>query len=216
MAKSTPRRTIRRRTRPSSLVASHALLEAIEQVTSTLTEHGARFALVGGLAVSARAEPRMTRDADLVVSVASDSEAEALIVMLVANGYRVAALLEQTRTGRIATVRLMTRSDLLVDLLFASSGIEREIVDVAEALEIAPGITIPVARSGHLTAMKLLSRSPQRARDNDDLQALLPTLDAGEKRRVKTAIALIEKRGFARGRDLAKAWASLNRARPRR
>lgn len=37
------------------------------------------FALVGGLAVSARTEPRFTRDADLAVALASDAEAEALI-----------------------------------------------------------------------------------------------------------------------------------------
>jgi hypothetical protein len=38
-----------------------------------------RFALVGGLAVSVRAEVRFTRDVDLVVLVAGDSEAESLI-----------------------------------------------------------------------------------------------------------------------------------------
>ena len=37
-----------------------------------------RLALVGGLAVSARAEPRFTRDVDLAVAVVSDDEAERL------------------------------------------------------------------------------------------------------------------------------------------
>jgi hypothetical protein len=37
------------------------------------------FALVGGLAVSIRTEPRFTRDADLAVALANDAEVEALI-----------------------------------------------------------------------------------------------------------------------------------------
>jgi hypothetical protein len=45
---------------------------------------GVRCALVGGLAVSARTEPRFTRDADLAVAVASDAEAESLIRALYA------------------------------------------------------------------------------------------------------------------------------------
>ena len=37
------------------------------------------FALIGGLAVSARTEPRFTRDADFAVALAGDAEAEALM-----------------------------------------------------------------------------------------------------------------------------------------
>jgi len=45
------------------------LTEALLQVASDLTILGRRFALVGGLAVSARAEIRFTRDVDLAVAV---------------------------------------------------------------------------------------------------------------------------------------------------
>ena len=38
---------------------------ALREVTGHLGKAGVRFALVGGLAVSARTEPRFTRDADL-------------------------------------------------------------------------------------------------------------------------------------------------------
>jgi hypothetical protein len=56
---------------------------ALRQIHLDLTEANVSFALVGGLAVSARAEPRFTRDADLAVAVARDAEAEALIRALV-------------------------------------------------------------------------------------------------------------------------------------
>jgi len=55
-----------------------ALETALRQICCDLTEAHASFALVGGLAVSARTEPRFTRDADIAVAVASDAEAEGL------------------------------------------------------------------------------------------------------------------------------------------
>jgi nucleotidyltransferase AbiEii toxin of type IV toxin-antitoxin system len=106
-----------------------ALEEALRHMCAELTDARIRFALVGGLAVSARTEPRFTRDADLAVAVESDAEAEALIRTLRARAYRVDALVEQDAVERLATVRL-TRSSAptspVIDLLFASSGIEPE------------------------------------------------------------------------------------------
>jgi hypothetical protein len=52
---------------------------ALRHVHADLTEAGVAFALVGGLAVSVRTEPRFTRDADVAVAPESDREAEALI-----------------------------------------------------------------------------------------------------------------------------------------
>jgi hypothetical protein len=124
-----------------------------------LTLAGASFALVGGLAVSARTEPRFTRDADLAVAIASDAEAEALIRRLAGSGYGIDAIVDQDAVGRLATVRL-TRSTQpeapVIDLLFASSGIEQEVVGDAEAIELLPPLTIDVARRGHLIALKVL------------------------------------------------------------
>jgi len=67
---------------------------------------GRRWALVGGFAVSARTEPRFTRDADLAVLVTDDRDAEALVLALQDRGYRVLSAVEQEATGRLATVRL--------------------------------------------------------------------------------------------------------------
>ena len=59
--------------------------------------------------MSARTEPRLTRDADIAVAVASDAEAEALIRRLRVGGYGIEAVVEQEAVGRLATARL-TRS----------------------------------------------------------------------------------------------------------
>ena len=124
---------------------------ALRQIHRDLTDARVSFALVGGLAVSARTEPRFTRDADLAVALASDAEAEHLIHRLRHCDYRVDAVVEQEAIGRLATVRL-TRSDVprapVVDLLFASSGIEPEVVAEAEPLDLLPNLRMGIARTG--------------------------------------------------------------------
>lgn len=52
---------------------------ALRQIVADLERSSHAFALVGGFAISARTEPRFTRDVDLVVSVVDDAAAEALL-----------------------------------------------------------------------------------------------------------------------------------------
>ena len=183
-----------------------SLEAALRQIDADLTEANVSFALVGGLAVSARTEPRFTRDADLAVALASDAEAEALIRTLRAQGYGVNAVVEQDAVERLATVRLTSSSEPrgpVIDLLFASSGIEREVVAEAEPIELLRNLTIGVARTGHLIALKVLSRDDvTRPQDLGDLRALLRVASSAELTRARQSIALIAARGYHRGRDL--------------
>ena len=78
-----------------------SLESALHRIAADLTRSHVGFALVGGLAVSVRTEPRFTRYADLAVAVMSDAEGEALIRQLRTNGYEVATLVEQE--GRATT-----------------------------------------------------------------------------------------------------------------
>lgn len=78
-----------------------SLEAALRQIHSDLTEAHVSFAMVGGLAVSARTEPRFTRDADLAVALASDAEAEALIHRLRTRDYSIEAVVEQLLTADI-------------------------------------------------------------------------------------------------------------------
>lgn len=189
-------------------------LEAtLRQIHVDLTEARVSFALVGGLAVSARTEPRFTRDADLAVALANDAEAEALIHTLRVRNYGIEAIVEQEAVGRLATVRLRRTgqpSAPVIDLLFASSGIEREVVTDAERLELLPKFTIGVARTGHLIALKILSRDDvTRPQDLIDLRALLRVASAAELARTRESLALITARGYHRGRDLAAEMATM-------
>lgn len=186
------------------------LEQVLVRVARGLNQLGVEFALIGGLAVAYRAEPRPTRDIDLTVAVSSDAEAENLVRTLFGQGYRPypeAGQIEQTNTGRLATVRLVPPTQepttIVVDLLFASSGIEPEIVAAAEFLRIVPGYPMPVATIGHLIALKVLSASPRRAVDTNDIVALLREASEEDLATARHALDLITRRGYNRDKDLA-------------
>jgi hypothetical protein len=184
--------------RPDLATALEDLVGAIEDTEM--------LALVGGLAVSTRTEPRFTRDLDFSVACDNDAAAERVVAGLVRDGFQLVTALENTKHGRLATVRLRRRSAApLVDLLFASSGIEAEIVAAAEAMTVL-GHSVRVAMVGHLIALKLLARDDKlRPQDRVDLRALAAVATAREWRRAATAVGLIESRGFARRRKLVVA-----------
>lgn len=191
-----------------------ALLQAMAEA---LEGTGKPFALVGGLAVSVRSEPRFTRDIDLAVAVGDDAEAEALVSSLLPH-YEALSTVEHDTLRRLAAVRLGRAggggSDAVVDLLFASSGIEAEIAAEAEALDVFPGVTVPVARTGHLMALKLLARDDRRPQDDVDLHRLLDTAGREDLDLATRAVRLIVQRGTHRGRDLERDWQRLLAERP--
>lgn len=181
---------------------------ALADIAKILDERGVGWALIGGIAVSVRAEPRFTRDVDLAVSVVSDREAERLVGDLRGAGYEVLETVEQEKTGRFATARLLPPGGdpggVIVDLLFASSGIEPEVVATAERLEVLPGLKVPVARLPELITLKLLARDDAaRPQDAADLIALAPLATARDFKAVRRLAVLIEERNFHRGRDLS-------------
>jgi hypothetical protein len=122
-------------------------------------------------------------------------------------GWRVVTAIEQDVAGRLATVRLaLAGEDVhgpVVDLLFASSGIEPEIVAATESVDVVHGFSVPVARLAHLLALKVLARDDRtRPHDRVDIAALLARADVEALREAREALTLVGARGFHRGRDL--------------
>lgn len=190
---------------------ANPLEAALAATARALRNARKRWALIGGLAVSARAEPRTTRDVDVAVLVEDDREAEALILRLQRSGFVVVSVLEHDRSGRLATVRLLPPREppggILVDLLFASSGIEPEIARDAARMEIVPGLRVPVATIGHLLAMKTLARDDRRRpQDRVDLVALLSEAGEQDLQVARESLRLIAERGYGRGRALLSSF----------
>jgi len=176
---------------------------ALRAVVTDLRELDREFALLGGFAVSARAEPRTTRDVDLAVRVDDDADAELLAFELARRGYAIRSTVEQIHTGRLATIRTVAPSGAIVDLLFASSGIEPELVRAATTIAILRDLELPVATIGHLVATKVLARDDQRRpQDRIDLQALFRVASQADLAEARQALDLMSDRGYARGRPL--------------
>lgn len=186
--------------------------EVLRQAAADLDAIGARWAIVGGLAVAFRAEPRFTKVVDLAVAVADDQEAEDIVNRLQVRGYALASLVEQDYVNRLATARLVRpkagTSSAFVDLLFANAGIEEEIVRGAERLEVLPGIFLPVASIGHLIALKVLAG---RHQDMTDLGYLIVAATDVDLDQARTSAALIQERGFSRGQNLPEDLAAIIR-----
>ena len=166
-----------------------------------------RFAVVGGLAVSVRGRARFTQDADFAVAVPSDAEAERLARELRACGYRILAQVEHRQTQRLAILRLASPrssgpNSFMVDLLFASSGLEPEVVAAAQPAEVLAGMRLPVALRGHLIAMKVVSASEKRWQDKVDLLDLIARAEANDLPLARTALESVHRQGLEPDRDL--------------
>jgi hypothetical protein len=160
------------------------------------------FALVGGLAVSLRAEVRFTRDIDLAVAASDDADMERLVYELRDAGYVAIAVVEHQERQRLSTVRLASPSGIVVDLLAASSGIEAEVVARATAVSFEQIGEIPVARAEELLAMKVLSMTERRLQDRIDAINLVLLNEGLDLDAVRENLARITERGYHRDQDL--------------
>jgi Nucleotidyl transferase AbiEii toxin, Type IV TA system len=181
---------------------------ALPKIRDALVERQRAYALVGGLALAVRAEPRFTRDVDLAVRVRDDRDAEGLVRELGVLGYRVIATVEHAVAKRLSTVRLGSPHGAIVDLLFASCGIEHEVVERAEIADVPNVGQVSVCRAEELLAMKILSMRERRLQDRVDALKLLEVasidLDV-----VRKNLHLITERGFHRDQDLEAKLQSL-------
>lgn len=179
---------------------------ALRSISAGLQRESAEFALVGGLAVSARTEPRFTRDIDLAVATATDTAAENLIRALIQDGWAVDAISEQDAVDRLATVRLRPPDRVgtaaVIDLLFASSGIEPELIGDAQPFEVLPDVVVPVATVAGLIVLKTLAAGPARPQDEVDLAALIAVATDEDRERARDLATLVVERGFHRERNL--------------
>lgn len=192
---------------------------ALRTLPSNMSRVGANWALVGGMAVSARSVARFTSDFDVAVAVQSDAEAEQIVASLLTYGFTVNALLEDETSRRLATVRLNTPPEdatpLLLDLLFATCGIEPEIVARATVESVFPALRMPIATVSHLLAMKVLASRDSREHDVPDIARLLAVATDADVTAAREALHLITERGFNRGKDLQADFAGyLARFRP--
>lgn len=135
----------------------------IAEVIAALNAIGARFALIGGLALASHKVVRATQDIDLLTEADKADEIEAELLRL---GYRC--------LHRSADAGNYVRGDERVDLLYAGRPIARRLLADAGELKTALGDLRVVSAEG-LIGFKLqgLVNDPRRTQDLEDIRALL-------------------------------------------
>jgi hypothetical protein len=171
-----------------------------------LTKLGVEFAVVGGIAVSFRAIERLTKDLDLAIAVEDDARAQSIVHEFSQLGFLIDDVFDHEETGRMATVRMISPGEnpMFVDFLFASSGIEAEVVGSAEEGHLFSDINVRVATTPSLIALKVLSARESRMRDIVDLQSLFEFASPEEIGESRQLLDLITERGYNRNKDLQK------------
>lgn len=182
------------------------LLATLYEISVELDRRRIPWALVGGLAVSLRAEPRTTRDVDVMVMMA-DSDADALILSLRRQGYKETPggvkVNRDTHELKLVSLKKRVESSMegatpTVDILFSMTGIEHEVVTQAERLDLST-FSPPVASVAHLLALKVLAG---RRRDLGDIYQLLTVAEKRDLHLARQALELISRRGFDEGKDI--------------
>lgn len=179
-----------------------AYADVLSRVASDLRGAGQPFALVGALAVAVRAEERHTKDIDFAVAVPDEQAALLVLRHLVGTkNYELVKRWGPPDSEALSGVALRPPGHVgdvvLVDLLFSTCGVEREVVSRAETIEVLPGVQMRVATLGDLLAMKTLSLDDaRRPRDRGDIAGLLRVATVADVDVAKDALSRMQERGF--------------------
>lgn len=182
-------------------VLQQTLIDAV----SMLESRGIPFAVIGGLAVSFRGQPRMTVDVDLVIQAEIDA-ALRLLETLEATpfGPLFPGVEEVVTSACILPLRHRT-TGVRLDVAIGMSGFEQDAVRRATPVDVG-GTAVPVATVEDLLVMKALAGRPQ---DDEDIRGLVAaaqaSIDWGR------CLAVAEALGSAIDLDIA---ARLRAARP--
>lgn len=146
-----------------------SLWPTLADAASMLESRGIACAVIGGLAVSLRGQPRMTIDVDLVIK-AEVEDALRLVRDLEATQFEplFSGVEEVVSTAFILPLR-HRMTGVRLDLAVGVSGFERDAI--ARATTVAVGqTTVPVVTVEDLLVMKALAGRPQ---DDLDIRGLI-------------------------------------------
>lgn len=145
------------------------VLRALKETAEFLASQEIDFAIIGGIAVAVRGEPRATLDVDAVLKC--DVE-RALALLQTLHSAPVAPFFdgveEIVRTGLLLPLEHKD-TGIRIDLSIGMSGFDQQVVANASSWSI-DGQNIPVASAEYLVVMKQLAARP---RDLDDIEGIL-------------------------------------------
>ncbi len=135
------------------------------RVDAFLTGHGWRFALVGGVALAAYGNPRLTLDLDVVTDVEAQ---EALVAWMETEGYQTLY-----RSSGFSNHQHANRDQGRVDFIYVRDETASRLFAGVDVVPGPGGRPVPVPRKEHLIAMKV------QAMKNDPTRTLQEMADVG-------------------------------------
>lgn len=170
------------------------LLLILKDLFNHIEELKKPWALVGALAINEYAEqPRFTSDIDIAIFVVHD-EAEDVLRSFALKGYVTLQVSAHPELQHITSARLLglnsTYGRFFIDIIFSSTEVEKEITNHVQKVEILPNLIIPIARRGHLVAMKLLainSRERTEEKTLTDKADILSLLKSAKEKDIEDA-----------------------------
>lgn len=146
-----------------------ALWPTLADAARVFESRGIQFALIGGLAVSLRGQPRMTVDVDLLI-LADVDQALGLVRELASTPFEpLFAGVEEVVTRSFILPLRHRITGIRVDVAIGMSGFEQKAVGHASPVTIGD-VRMPVVVIEDLLVMKALAGRPQ---DEQDIRGLI-------------------------------------------
>lgn len=149
-------------------------VKVIGEVTSQLDAAGIHYALIGGFAMALRGVQRATIDLDFILMLEDWEKAD--------NIFQTSGYIRAFKSENVS--HYMAKDDELgrIDILHAFRGPTLGMLDRAERIEVADGLTLPVVQVEDIIGLKIQAavNAPQRSTaDWADIRMILET--AGER-----------------------------------
>jgi hypothetical protein len=142
--------------------------QGVMQLQKRLAEAGIASAVIGGLAVAVWGEPRLTRDADVKVSLQREQASH--LLHLLTPGYNFLSNMPEQTLRRMGFLFIQDETGLRLDLLLADTPFDVQAIQRARPVDIQSGLTITLCTPEDLILYKMISTRP---RDREDVQGIV-------------------------------------------
>lgn len=142
--------------------------QSIVTLQYKLHQAGIASIVIGGVAVAAWGEPRLTRDVDLKIELTRQDTHR--IILLLSDDYTFLVTNPAETLRKQALVFIKDTLGTRLDLLLADTEYDRAAIQRGREIEIQPGVAVRICSPEDLILYKLIST---RLRDHEDASSVI-------------------------------------------
>jgi hypothetical protein len=143
------------------------LFNSIQKIQKLLDEEGIPSVVIGGLAVAAWGEPRVTRDVDLKVFLGRQ-DADRLLEIISADYVPLTSQPKELLRSQ-GLIFVQDNAGIRIDIMLADTPYDMLAIERGRNIEIQPGISARLCSPEDLIIYKIIST---RARDHEDIRGV--------------------------------------------